>query len=49
MYMCQTLFTDKKRGIIIFCPEVEWAAFSDTREFTNHDGNGNGNVTEQKI
>ena len=28
--MYQTLFTDKKRGKIIFGPEVEWAAFRET-------------------
>ena len=28
--MYQTLFTDKKRGKIIFGPEVEWTAFRET-------------------
>ena len=31
-YMCQTLFTDKKRGKIIFGPEFEWAAFRENEK-----------------
>ena len=31
--MRQTLFTDKKRGKIIFGTEVEWTAFRETATF----------------
>ena len=30
IYMYITLFTDKKRGEIVFGPEVEWTAFRET-------------------
>ena len=30
IYMYITLFTDKKRGEIVFGPQVEWTAFRET-------------------